>query len=183
MSPNQLYGQSADDRHFDLVEGALHEATESADKGDLAGGGEAGARGNHVLFGDTAFEIALRICLGEILRISRVFDVAVERNDARIGGAECFERQPISASRRHRLLFLDRFRHLGVAGTAAMNPAGGRAGGAAVGVAVGWAIGKPRAISSCEIAATPCSFARWSSAPSTESSWSFGTGVPWWPMP
>src|SRR5258705_13957631 len=70
MSPNQLYGQSADDRHFDLVEGALHEATESADKGDLAGGGEAGARGNHVLFGDTAFEIGLGISLRKILRIS-----------------------------------------------------------------------------------------------------------------
>ena len=65
-----------------------------------------------------------------------------------------------------------------------MNPAGGRAGGGAVvGVAVGWAIGKPRAISSCEIAATPSSFARCSSAPSTELSWSFGTGVPWWPVP
>src|SRR5260370_28876437 len=55
-----------------------------------------------------------------------------------------------------------------------MNPAGGRAVGGAVGDAVGWRIGKPRAISSCEIAATPSSFARWSSAPSTESSWSFG---------
>src|SRR5258708_15419302 len=113
MSPNQLYGQSADDRHFDLVEGALHEATESADKGDLAGGGEAGARGNHVLFGDTAFEIALGISLGKILRISRVLDVAVERNDARIGGAECFARQPLSASRPQRLPFLDRLRHPG----------------------------------------------------------------------
>jgi hypothetical protein len=32
MSPNRLYGQSADQCHFDLVEGALHEATERADK-------------------------------------------------------------------------------------------------------------------------------------------------------
>src|SRR5258706_12580891 len=74
MSPNQLYGQSADDRHFDLIEGALHEATESADKDDLAGGGEAGGRGNHFLLGGTAFEITLGRSLGKSLPISGCLD-------------------------------------------------------------------------------------------------------------
>ena len=100
MRPDQLDGQSADDRHLELIEGALHEAAEGAGEGDLAGGGEAGRSGDHVLLGDTPFEITLGICLGEIFGIGRVLDVAVERDDARVGSAERFERQPIGAARR-----------------------------------------------------------------------------------
>ena len=79
---------AGDDGHFDLVEGAGEEFAEGGAEGDFAGGGTAGGDGDHVLFGDAAFEEVRRVVLVEVFGVGGIFDVGVEGDDVGVGVAK-----------------------------------------------------------------------------------------------
>src|SRR6185503_20349916 len=80
--------RAGDDGHFHLVVGADDEFGEGGAEGDFAGGGEAGGGGDHVLFGDAAFEELGGEFFGEPFGVGGVFHIGIEADDALVGFAQ-----------------------------------------------------------------------------------------------
>ena len=104
-----------DRRHADVVEGARQEAGEGRDERDLAARRQADRDADHVLLGDEALEVALRVRGEEALGEGRVLGVAVDHRDQRIDRCRAWParcrtlrasppgRRPCTRGARHRL--------------------------------------------------------------------------------
>jgi len=100
MRAAELHVAARDAGHPDLVGRAREEARERRREGDEALGGQAGGDAHHVLLGDEALDVPLRIGFQEALGVRRVLHVAVEHHDAGIGGAEAHQRLAVGLARR-----------------------------------------------------------------------------------
>src|SRR5690606_28147488 len=85
---DQVDPRPADGGHADEVVRAGEEGREGGGVRHPAAGGDADGRGDHLLLGDVALEVAVGVLLGEVLGPGGVADLAVEGDDVPACGAE-----------------------------------------------------------------------------------------------
>src|SRR5579883_1588649 len=88
VGAGELDIEPADGGDANKVVSAGEEAGEGRGEGDFSAAGEAHCHAEDVLLGDVAFQEAVRGGFFEVLGVGGVFDVAVENDDAGVGGAE-----------------------------------------------------------------------------------------------
>src|SRR5579883_229884 len=88
VGAGELDVEPADGGDADEVVSAGEEAGEGRGEGDFAAAGEAHCHAEDVLLGDVAFQEAVRGGFFEVLGVGGVFDVAIEDDDAGVGGTE-----------------------------------------------------------------------------------------------
>jgi hypothetical protein len=90
---------AADGGHANEVVGAGPERGEGGGERDPAACLHADRGGDHLLLGDVHLEVALGEGVAEDLGMGGVADLAVHRDDARLGGADGAQRLAVGASR------------------------------------------------------------------------------------